>query len=215
MSLFSEACRYLGYGKNGPDALTGELIEQCLSELSEGQAAEPKAVYLRFPLEHREGALTFAGISPKSKSLERNLQGCNQVFLFCATLGSIADRQLKKYSRVQISKAAVFQAAAAAYLEEYCNRLCRELQAGLRAEGEFLRPRFSPGYGDFSLEHQARLLDALEAGKRIGVELTSGGLMLPEKTVSAVIGISRENNRCPLDGCEICPKKDCAYRRTP
>lgn len=38
-------------------------------------------------------------------------------------------------------------------------------------------PRFSPGYGDFPLECQGMLLEALEAGKRIGIKLTDSLLM--------------------------------------
>ena len=83
------------------------------------------------------------------------------------------------------------QAAAAAMVEAYCN----ELNAGWKKEylenGLYLRPRFSPGYGDFPLSAQKQILDGLEAGKRIGITLTEGYLMMPSKSVTAVIGVSR------------------------
>lgn len=80
-------------------------------------------------------------------------------------------------------------------------------------KGLYLRPRFSPGYGDFPLSAQKEILDGLEAGKRIGITLTEGYLMMPSKSVTAVIGVSRTPAACTIEGCEACGKKDCAFRR--
>ena len=66
----------------------------------------------------------------------------------------------------------VLQAAATAMLEAFCDSACQELKEEYESRGLYLRPRFSPGYGDFPLENQRNLLDALEAGKRIGIKLT-------------------------------------------
>lgn len=77
----------------------------------------------------------------------------------------------------------------------------------------YLRPRFSPGYGDFPLDCQQRLLDSLEAGKRIGIKLTDSLLMMPSKSVTAVMGVSKKPYRCDVKGCESCGKRDCLYRR--
>ena len=98
-------------------------------------------------------------------------------------------------------------------IEEYCDQICTALKAEYEAKGRYLRPRFSPGYGDFPLECQGMLLDALEAGKRIGIKLTDSLLMMPSKSVSAVMGASRKPYRCDVKGCEACAKTDCPYRR--
>ena len=112
-----------------------------------------------------------------------------------------------------MSRAVVMQAAAAAMIEEYCDQVCSALKEEYEARGEYLRPRFSPGYGDFPLECQPALLGALEAGKRIGIKLTDSLLMMPSKSVTAVMGISKKPHRCDVRGCEACGKTDCAYRR--
>ena len=57
-------------------------------------------------------------------------------------------------------------------IEEYCDQVCTVIKSEYEAKGRYLRPRFSPGYGDFPLECQGMLLEALEAGKRIGIKLT-------------------------------------------
>ncbi len=41
------------------------------------------------------------------------------------------------------------QACAAAMLEEYLDEWQTALEADMKKEGYYIRPRFSPGYGDF------------------------------------------------------------------
>ena len=81
-------------------------------------------------------------------------------------------------------------------------------------EGYFLRPRFSPGYGDFPLEFQRNIGDLLQMAKNIGITLTDSLLMMPSKSVTAVIGCSKTNSNCKEAGCEVCNKSaTCAFRR--
>ena len=62
------------------------------------------------------------------------------------------------------------------------------------AEGETLVPRYSPGFGDFPLTAQREILSVLDAARAIGVSLTDTLLMVPSKSVSAVIGVKRANS---------------------
>ena len=115
-------------------------------------------------------------------------------------------------------------------LEDYCDQVNEELRLEYEKRGMFLRPRFSPGYGDFPLGCQPALLGGLEASKRVGITLTDSYLMMPSKSVTAVIGVSKERRsvpRCSGQGrtpeaskeergagkCLECNKKDCLYRR--
>lgn len=212
MSIRSETIRYLGYGKVAPDAQTEKLILECIDELN--HLAEPKFVFRRFPLTVLSSTtVESAGIIINSTKLAKNLNGCDEIIFLAITLGINVDRLLSKYIKLHISKAAVFQSASAAFLEEYCNKWQRSLEQELIKDGLFLRPRFSPGYGDFSLEYQSSILGILDASKKIGLMLTDANLMLPEKSITAVIGITKENNRCNINGCEICNMKSCKYRR--
>ena len=154
------------------------------------------------------GGLTF-----HSKSLTANLAGCEEVFFFAATLGSETDRCMRRLVKLDIAKAAVMQAVFAAALEAYCDKCEESLKKEVNAEGLFLRPRFSPGYGDFSLSVQKDFLDALQATKRIGIYLSEGDIMIPEKSVTAIMGIAKEKRNCHEEKCEACANRDCAYRR--
>ena len=53
----------------------------------------------------------------------------------------------------------------------------------------------------------------LDCAKTIGLTMTDSYMMTPTKSVTAVIGVSPVEDRCPVEGCETCGKTDCAYRR--
>lgn len=207
-----EVLRYLGYGRDGADDTVMELVEACIAEL--GHNAQPRFLVREFPLTLGDDNLVDGScFCTKSRNLSKNLRDCHRILVFAATLGTGADHLIQKYNRLQMSKAVVMQAAATAMIEEYCDQVCSGLKAEYEAKELYLRPRFSPGYGDFPLDCQQRVLDSLEAGKRIGIKLTDSLLMMPSKSVTAVMGVSEKPYRCDVKGCEVCAKKDCLYRR--
>ena len=207
----SEVIRYLGYRKQQPEPAVMELVHACMQEAA--QKAQPRCIYRRYQLEWSEDGLCFAGMKVRSRNLSRNLRGCESVILFAATLGSEIDRLLGRYLKLQIAKAAVLQATAAEAIECFCDSWQRQIEELAKQEGLYVRPRFSPGYGDLSLTLQPDFLRALDTQKQIGLYLSEGGIMLPEKSVTAVMGLSREETRCVLQGCEACENTGCAFRR--
>lgn len=207
-----EVERYLGYGKNAADERTANLIEECIFQIE--KISHPRSVYRIFDLSvAKDDIIEAAGMRMYSKNLAKNLIGCEKIVFFAATLGNEPDILMNRYSKLQISKAAVLQAVGAAAIEDYCNKCQKEIEQKALAEGLYVRPRYSPGYGDLSLEYQSDFLQVLEAAKKIGIVLSEGGVMIPEKSVTAVMGLSREQTRCHIDGCESCENKNCAYRR--
>ena len=207
-----EALRYLGYGRNPGEERTLELIRQSFEELAGLQ--EERIVWRREPVTVREpDQVETAGMDIRSRGLARNLKGCLEVILVAATLGTRTDLLLRRYSRTDMTRAVILQACAAARLEEYLDAWQEERKKELEEEGLYLRPRFSPGYGDFSIHHQKALLQRLEASKRIGLTMTDGYMLTPSKSVTALAGISLEETACHRQGCESCGKIDCAYRR--
>lgn len=207
-----EAVRYLGYGKHAIDERTSELIQSSFNELE--QVSDAKFIYRIFEISELDSnELKIGTLKVQSKNLYKNLHRCHAVVVLCATLGTNVDLLMKRYAITDIAKAAVLQACAAALLEEYCDNIQKQIAIDL-AEGEYLRPRFSPGYGDFSILHQKELLQMLDATKRIGLSITDGHMLTPTKSITAVIGISYEKTDCHTSGCEVCSKTDCTYRRS-
>lgn len=207
-----EAARYLGYHGTKPDEKISALIDACIAEVE--AAAVPRSIHERYPLVFCEDdAFQIASLHLRSRSLQRNLTGCGEVYLFAATLGIAVDTLIKRAALMDSAKGAVMQAAAAAVIEAYCDDENEKLRQEAAAERLFLRPRFSPGYGDLSLDCQRDFLYLLKAQKNIGLTVTDSGLMVPIKSVTAIIGISKTNSNCHRQGCEECSKTDCKFRR--
>lgn len=208
-----EAVRYLGYGKTAVDEKTLLMIHESFEEL--GRISEPKCVYRIFELSFpNKEELQICNLHIKSENLYNNLKGCEKVIVFGATLGTAVDRLIRTYELTNIVRAVVMQACAAVMLEEYCDKVQDEIAVNLSAKQLYLRPRFSPGYGDFSILHQQEILNMLEAPKRIGLTMTDGYMLTPIKSVTAIIGVSNTKEPCHRKGCEECTKKDCVYRRS-
>ena len=167
-----------------------------------------------FPLQHID-AQTFeiADVQIHSKNLARNLQGCSEVCLMAATLGIGPDRLIARASAVRMSDAVIYQAAAAAMVETYCDEVNEHIRQDAAQRGMYCRPRFSPGYGDFPISHQRDFSRLLDTPRKIGLTVTESCLLAPIKSVTAVIGLSETPQPCHRKGCEECGKTDCAYRR--
>lgn len=207
-----EAIRYLGYGNHAVDDQTLALVEDSFRELD--RAADRRIIYRIFGVTLDEtNSIAIGKLNIVSRNLYRNLRDCREAVLLGATLGVGVDLLMKRYSLTDMSRTVVIQAAAAAMLEEYLDECQQQLSREFEKEGKYLRPRFSPGYGDFDIGHQGMILRMLNADKSIGLTMTDSCMLTPTKSVTAVIGISEKKERCPVKGCESCDKRDCIYRR--
>jgi len=207
-----EAIRYLGYGSRAVDDKTLALVLESFGELD--QVAEKRIIYriFRFTVPEADW-IGIDSLRIHSRDLSQNLKGCEKIVLLGATLGVDTDRLLRRYSYTDMARAVVLQACAAADLEEYLDGWQEELRVQMKSHGYDLRPRFSPGYGDFSIEHQGEILRMLDSTKKIGLSMTGGNMLAPTKSVTAVIGLGRGETTCHSGGCEGCGKTDCIYRR--
>ena len=122
-----EVYRYLGLGRHDPDERTALLVEESLVELE--NAAAPRFFSRSYPLSVLpDGKLDLTCFRVESRDLSRNLKDCEEVILFAATLGTGPDLLVRRYSRLEMSRAVVVQAAAAAMIEAWCDRKNGELK---------------------------------------------------------------------------------------
>ena len=221
-----EILRYAGC-KGTADETIQLLMEECLKEVLPKLCY--KVCYIELPLERTEEICDFGCMKLASKDLAKNLQGCENVVLFAATIGVEIDRLITRYSHLSPAKAMMLQAIGAERIESLCDVFCESIKQeyqGKDAESYLhFRPRFSPGYGDLSLETQRDIFQVLNCSKNIGLSLNDSLLMSPTKSVTAFVGISEvtkgdlqnkyEDNVTLKDNghnCEQCKKMDCAYR---
>lgn len=207
----AEILRYLG--ASGRNSVLDKLIERAEAEVI--QAAHPRHVYKRISLQvdMDTASVQLASRVLVSRDLAKHLHGCNEGFLFACTLGAEVDSLVKRYSLIDVPMLPVVQAVAGTYIEFYANQAQKELEIYGAEHGLFLRPRYSPGYGDFQLECQRILFDILEIPKKIGVSLTDSFLMVPFKSITAVIGLSADPSLCHVNKCMTCTAMNCPFRK--
>ncbi len=185
-----EIWRYCGYGINVPDEDELSRIENTKEKLLD--AVEPCCVWECCDLLFGEDdLLSFGGLSVRSRSLSKVLQGCSAVIMLASTLGLAPDRMIARAKITSLDTALRVQAVSAALLEAYLDRFTEELRALPSFSGTVFRPRFSPGYGDLPLTLQKELLPRLRAQQTVGITLNDSLLMMPSKSVTALIGVKR------------------------
>ncbi len=204
-----EALAYLGWrGGPVPEELDVALT-RCQTLLME--TVRPRAVWRLLDI-RPDGALGDTGFVPAGESIRAHLAGCDQVILMGATLGAESERLLRRAQVEDMARAVVLDACAGAAIENVCDNLCADLAAALAPR--HLTGRFSPGYGDMPLCQQEMLCQVLDVGRRIGVSLSPGGLMIPQKSVTALIGVADTPRTKGPGGCPSCDRRDsCTIRK--
>ena len=175
-----EILRYAGVVT--PTEEISELMAECL-EIALG-ALSYNVCFAQFPIKHLPDGIDFGFASTNSVCLKKNLSECESVILFAATVGSGLDRLIARYSVISPAKAFMLQAIGAERIEALCNAFNQEISAEANTS-----PRYSAGYGDLPLEFQREIFKALDCQRKIGVTLQESLIMLPSKSVTAIIGI--------------------------
>ena len=146
--------------------------------------ADCRYSYIKVPLKINGTECDFGFSKVDSPSLSAVLNGCSNAYIFAVTLGVNVDRLISRSYIMSKSDALVIDAVASATVEALADyvddMICNDLNT---------TKRFSPGYADFPLEFQTALLNRINLLSNIGVSLTQGLMMVPKKSVTAIIGI--------------------------
>ncbi|SDA24247.1 Vitamin B12 dependent methionine synthase, activation domain [Ruminococcus sp. YE71] len=206
-----EAIRYMGY-REAPNKQQLETIRG-LAELIE-KDTKPAWVYRVFPIIETEDGIELKGtkLVLTGSSVRKHLKGCDSAVLLCATISAKADEIIRQKEREDIALGFMTDCLASAAVESICNEIERMLAE--KFSTKFFTWRFSPGYGDLPLDVQPYIIEVLGAGKRAGVTCTPSLMMIPSKSVTAVIGLSD----VPIDrgrrGCAVCNLSGtCEFRK--
>jgi hypothetical protein len=151
-----------------------------------------KGVFRRFPVVERDVSKTLLpeDVVFESRDLASFLDGCNEIALIAATTGEDIIGEIQKAAAGhQLTRGVVFDAVASETVDAALNWITAYLRQVLRRENKApRRGRFSAGYGDFTLQNQKRIFELLEL-QRLGVRINESFILIPEKSVTAVVGI--------------------------
>ena len=202
----AQAARYFG-ARGTPDESTMALLEKCAVPLL--AAATPRAVWLEADVD----ALAEAGIL-RGGDVMKHLEGCPQALLLAVTLGPAVDAQIRRAGVGDIAAGVASDALGSALAEQAAEAAEAELRQWAAKEGKYLTGRFSPGYGDWDIAVQPLVANALDTVRRAGLCVTDTNLMIPRKSVTAILGVSDHPVKGKLAGCGHCVLRTrCEYRK--
>jgi len=204
----NEILMYLGYrGQEYPPEVEKQ-IGRCIEAVQ--KAALPRLIWRRLSL--NEGAVP--GLPLPGNDIRDLLKDCREAVLMAVTLGSGLERLLMQQEVTDMADAVIMDACASTAVENVADHFETDLREELQKEGLFLTDRFSPGYGDLPLSVQKRFCAVLDTERKIGLSVSPTMLLIPRKSVTAVLGISDVPKTLRKRGCESCSMfRDCAYRK--
>jgi hypothetical protein len=127
----------------------------------------------------------------ESRRLLKFLGGSNEILLMGATAGpEIMTAIQEDVAGRNVTRAVVLDAVAGETVDAVLDWIMARSNQTLRREGKRLLPtRYSAGYGDLALENQ-RTIHRMLALEKIGVGITETCMLIPEKSVTAITGIT-------------------------
>jgi hypothetical protein len=132
-----------------------------------------------------------SGLIWESRDLSKFMDGIDEIYLIGATAGKgIIEFRDSFLNKDEIYDPVIIDAVGSEVVEACIEWIHDFIGKKIMIEGKkAMKRRFSPGYGDLSLEYQAGICEILEID-RIGVTLSPNHVLIPEKSVTAIIGIT-------------------------
>lgn len=208
-----EVARYLGAPEGKLDFETKLEVENATEELR--KIVEYKVEYRVFDLTKDEGIkVEGTSLVLEGKAIQALLSDCEQCVLLAVTLGQKVDARLRTLQVTDLSKAVIMDFCASSMVEQLCNQVDAHLREEWKQRNKYLTDRFSPGYGDLPIEIQCTFCEVLDTARRMGLHVTSSGLMVPRKSITAIIGIANIPQKMKIKGCKYCDfYRNCEYRK--
>ncbi len=177
-------------------------------------------------LEIAGDSISIDGVSFLSKRLRQTLQQAEAHSVVLVAVGAGEEAEQETHRRWQEEKPdeyfflEIFGTAVVEYLTALAGaKLCDWAER----RGMAALPHYSPGYPEWDIAEQPRLLALIKRGQReqfpFQLEALDSGMLRPRKAQLAVFGLTRHTEHLrrltDLVPCESCSFGPCQYRRAP
>ncbi|MCJ7687871.1 MAG: methionine synthase [Clostridiaceae bacterium] len=209
----SEVLRYLGYNNQILDEKISTQIDICIKELK--FISRERFTYDVFEMKMKDSnvELSNSNLIFRGKDIYNHLKQCSKCAVMAVTLGVEVDKKIMEYSKVDLMKSLIMDACASTAIETICDNVEDEISGIAKSQGFNITFRYSPGYGDFHLDIQADILNSLDTYRKIGLSTTENFILLPRKSVTAVIGFKYGNVIQKKTKCIECKKDNCDFKK--
>lgn len=150
------------------------------------------------------------------EKIRKHLAPAEKVIVLAVTIGEAIEKQITDYFKQgEYSYSLLLDAAATTAVEQAADDVEKAIKQYITAQGYQMIWRFSPGYGDWDIRFQPKMLHLSDA-KEIGITLTESMMLIPRKSITAIIGlVPNSNEKSEIkQSCSACSKQDCLARRS-
>lgn len=217
-----EALGYLGYAGQQVDetllARFHELADACdagIEPMYAWEIADVDQERTRWEGQSPYVTLADSKLVLPGASITEHLHGARKVALMACTLGAVSEREMRKHAALSAADGVMFGACASALVEAAANAVEALVVVRAHEMGLHTNWRFSPGYGDLPLDVQPAFVAELDAARKLGITVTPSNMLVPVKSVTAVIGLFDEV-KADADvrhACGVCQLKGCCELR--
>ncbi len=166
------------------------------------------------------------GVTFTSKRLQQTLEQAQAHSVILVAVGAGPEAELEAGRRWGDEKPDEYfflEVFASAVVEHLTTATGARLCEWAEQHGMAVLPHLSPGYSEWDVAEQPRLLELLKRTREVEfpspVEVFDSGMLRPKKTLLAVFGLTRHTDRLrkltDLVPCENCSFGPCQYRRAP
>lgn len=211
----SEVLRYLGHKNQDIDNELDNLIDKCIEEIK--KESRPLYIYKVFDVEKSKEGIKVIGTNLilKGNDIYNHLKKAKKCAIMAATLGVSIDNKIRITGKLDMTKSFILDATATDMIEKVCDKAEEEIIDIAKNEGFKTNFRYSPGYGDLPIDIQAEIISILNANKSIGLTTTPSSILIPRKSVTAIVGFLEPdtivNKRRSCTTCNL--RKTCNFRK--
>ena len=151
-------------------------------------------------------------------SVIRHLSGAVEVAVMAVTIGIPLEQEVSNlFSQNKYTAGLLLDAAGTTAVEVACDAVCNIIAQHAGRSGLTAGRRFSPGYGGWPIDVQPEIL-SLAAGATIDLSVTDTKMLVPRKSVTAVIGLYPYHQTLSLPhqqeiACDKCGQPGCHARK--
>jgi len=211
--------RYQGYSKKRIKKPNQNILRITEEEINLGyNLFKPQGIYslikiINFASEGRvnlENELSFRF----SKSVINQLKGANHLLVGVVTIGDFLENKVSElFSQGEYPQALALDAVGTVAVEDLSRGVRKLARQEVKEQGLKTSRHFSPGYSGWEVSQQEIVFKSISVDN-IGVRLTKGYMMLPQKSLSWAIGVGKEiiTPSEEDDNCGNCQSKYCNYK---
>ena len=209
-----EVLRYLGHKNQEINGNIDRLIDETIEEAKELIA--PKKVVARYRITIKDTGvyLDNTNLVLTGEDIKNHLKYSKDIYIMAVTLGSVIEKKIAYYEKIDLTKAIILDSCATTAVEEFCNYIEEDIKKIAENENMGITFRYSPADGDLPIDIQKDFLDTLNATKVIGLTVSRHNLLMPRKSVTAIIGLIPKDKELNKRTCEVCSNyENCKFRK--